>query len=109
MPVKIQVYGKIAVFTQGCWACDDDVLLAMLEAMVDPRARTETQEREHALYAAGRLGGLIATPLGWEVAPHPEAEIRLEDFQSPPRRPARERPAPVRTGGGLLGLLRRRR
>lgn len=107
MPVKIQVYGKIAVFTQGCWDCDDEVLRAMLDAMVDPRARTEAQEREHALYAAGRLGGLIATPLGWEVAPHPEAEIRMEDFQ-PSRKPAPKRNETARSGGGLLGLLRRR-
>ncbi|MFD2610189.1 hypothetical protein ACFSR9_12170 [Deinococcus taklimakanensis] len=107
MPVKIQVYGKIAVFTRGCWACDDDVLLAMLEALVDPRAQTEAQEQEHALYAAGRLGGLIATPLGWEVAPHPDAEIRLEDFQ-PSRKPA-PRSGSARSAGGLLGLLRRRR
>lgn len=105
MPVKIQVYGKIAVFTQGCWACDDDVLLAMLEAMVDPRACTGEQEHLHALYAAGRLGGLIATPLGWERAPHPDAEIRLEDTHAP--RSSGSVPAP--RGGGLLGLLRRRR
>ncbi|MFD1730880.1 hypothetical protein ACFSC4_06970 [Deinococcus malanensis] len=56
MPVRIRIYGKEAEFSQGCWSCDDDSLLAMLEALADPRARTEQEEREHAIYAAGRLG-----------------------------------------------------
>lgn len=104
MPVRIRIYGQEAEFSQGCWSCDDDSLLALLEALADPRARTEQEEREHAVYAAGRLGGLIATPYGWEAAPMPAPEITLGDVM----------PGPVprdsgRSGGGLLGLLRRRR
>ncbi|CAM3636177.1 hypothetical protein [Deinococcus frigens] len=85
MPVRIRIYGKEATFSQGCWNCDDDSLQAMLQGMADPRALSQAQEHEHALYAAGRFGGLIATPLGWEAAPHPEAEIKLEDFAPGPR------------------------
>lgn len=99
MPVRIRIYGHEATFSGGCWTCEDDSLQAMLQALADPRATTAEQERLHALYAAGRFGGLIATEQGWEVAPHPEAEIRMEDFA--PTRPA-QRP-------GLLGLLRRKR
>ncbi|THF86261.1 hypothetical protein E7T09_13735 [Deinococcus sp. KSM4-11] len=101
MSARIRIYGQEAVFSQGQWTCADESLQAMLEALADPRAMTEEQEREHALYAAGRYGGLIATNLGWEAAPHPEAEIKLEDFQ-----PRRE---PKKAGGGLLGGLFRRK
>ncbi|WP_221088137.1 hypothetical protein [Deinococcus aquaedulcis] len=99
MSARIRVYGKEAVFTQGQWACDDESLQAMLQALADPRAMTEEQEREHALYAAGRFGGLIATAYGWEAAPHPEAEIRMEDF-APARAPER---------AGWLSFLRKKR
>ncbi|WP_309569537.1 hypothetical protein [Deinococcus sp.] len=101
MSARIRIYGQEAVFSQGQWTCPDQSLQAMLEALADPRAVTEEQEQEHALYAAGRYGGLIATNLGWEAAPHPEAEIKLEDFQ-----PRRE---PKKTGGSLLGGLFRRK
>ena len=100
MSVRIRIYGQEAVFSQGHWACPDESLQAMLEALADPRALSPEQEQAHALYAAGRYGGLIATDYGWEAAPHPEAEIKLEDFQ--PRREARK------PGVGLLGLLRRK-
>ncbi|MFC4637340.1 hypothetical protein [Deinococcus hohokamensis] len=102
MPVRIRIYGKEAEFSQGCWTCDDDSLLALLEALADPRARTEAEEREHATYAAGRLGGLVATAYGWEAAPMPAPEITLEDVM--PGASKREAKS-----GGLLGLLRRRR
>jgi hypothetical protein len=101
MSARIRIYGQEAVFTQGHWSCPDESLQAMLEALADPRALSDEQEREHALYAAGRYGGLIATEYGWEAAPHPEAEIKLEDFQ-----PRRE---PRKPGGGLLGGLLRRK
>jgi hypothetical protein len=97
VPVRIQVYGVMAEFRAGVWSCEDDSLRAMLEALVDPRACTPDEERAHALYAAGRLGGMIAGPLGWELAPHPEAEIRMEDLQPAPRR-----------GLGLRGLFGRK-
>ena len=99
MTARIRVYGKEATFTQGHWACDDESLQAMLQSLADPRAVTEEQERTHALYAAGRLGGLISTEYGWEAAPHPEAEIRMEDF-APARQPER---------AGWLSFLRRRK
>lgn len=99
MPARIRIYGQEAVFTQGHWSCPDESLQAMLQAMADPRAMSEVQERAHALYAAGRLGGLVATELGWEAAPEPEPEIRLEDVM-----PQKEKRA-----GGLLGGLFRRR
>lgn len=99
MPVRIRIYGHEAIFSRGCWTCDDDSLQAMLEALADPRAVTPEQEHAHALYAAGRFGGLIATESGWEAAPHPEAEIRLEDV-APLRHPER---------AGWLSFLRRRR
>ncbi|WP_291428695.1 hypothetical protein [Deinococcus sp.] len=99
MSARIRVYGKEAVFTQGAWHCDDESLQAMLQALADPRAMTADQERRHALYAAGRFGGLIASEYGWEAAPHPEAEMKLEDF-APARQPER---------AGWLSFLRRRR
>lgn len=99
MPVRIRIYGHEATFARGCWTCEDDALQAMLEALVDPRALTAEQERAHALYAAGRYGGLILTPQGWEPAPLPAPEIRLEDF-APARHPER---------AGWLSFLRKRR
>jgi hypothetical protein len=99
MPVKIRIYGKEAVFTRGCWTCEDESLLAMLESLADPRAVTEAEEHAHALYAAGRYGGVIAVGEGWEAAPHPAPEIRLEDF-APARQPER---------AGWLSFLRRRK
>ncbi|EYB68452.1 hypothetical protein DEIPH_ctg023orf0042 [Deinococcus phoenicis] len=99
MPVSIRIYGQEATFSQGHWACDDDSLQAMLEALADPRAISEEAEQEHARYAAGRFGGLIATPGGWEAAPHPDAEIHMTDF-APARQPER---------AGWLSFLRRRK
>ena len=99
MSARIRIYGQEAVFTQGLWACDDESLQAMLQALADPRALSEAAEQEHALYAAGRFGGLIATALGWEAAPHPEAEIKLEDF-APARNPER---------AGWLSFMRKRK
>lgn len=99
MSARIRIYGKEAVFEGGQWRCDDDSLQAMLQSMVDPRhVGDEAAEHEHALYCAGRFGGLIHSELGWEVAPHPEPEIRMEDLV--PEKPER---------GGLLGLFRRKR
>jgi hypothetical protein len=89
MPAKIRIYGKEATFAQGHWTCDDDSLQAMLQSMVDPRASaSQAAEDEHAVYAAGRFGGLILTELGWQPAAHPEPEIRLEDF-APRKNPER--------------------
>lgn len=99
MPVRIRIYGQEATFSQGCWTCDDDSLQAMLEALADPRALTPEQEIAHAWYAAGRFGGLVATEQGWEVAPHPEAELHLADF-APTQQPGR---------AGWLSFLRRRK
>jgi len=99
MPVRIRIYGHEATFARGCWTCEDDALQAMLEALADPRAVTDEQERAHAVYAAGRYGGLIATSHGWEAAAHPEAEIKLTDF-APARHPER---------AGWLSFLRKRR
>ncbi|RJF71468.1 hypothetical protein D3875_07700 [Deinococcus cavernae] len=98
MPVRIRIYGKEAIFTQGCWVCEDESLQAMLQALADPRAVTPEQEHQHALYAAGRYGGLIALPHGWEAAPLPAPEIRMEDLLPPKEK-----------GGGLLGFLRRKK
>lgn len=99
MPVKVRIYGQEATFSQGCWACEDDSLLALLDALADPRARTPEQERAHALYAAGRYGGTVATAEGWEEAPHPAPELRLADFA----------PAAAPEQAGWLSFLRRRR
>ncbi|SMB94306.1 hypothetical protein [Deinococcus hopiensis] len=99
MPVRIRIYGHEATFAGGQWTCADDSLQAMLQALADPRATTPEQEHVHALYAAGRFGGLIATPQGWEAAPHPEAEIRMEDI-APTRRPEQS---------GWLSFLKRKR
>lgn len=99
MPVRIRIYGQEATFAAGHWSCDDDSLQAMLEALADPRALTPEQERDHAWYAAGRFGGLVATEGGWEAAPHPEAEIRLQDL-APGGRPERV---------SWLSLLKRKR
>lgn len=99
MPARIRIYGQEATFSQGHWRCDDDSLQAMLEALADPRATSEEQERDHARYAAGRFGGLVATAHGWEPAPHPEAEIKLGDF-APARQPEQ---------AGWLSFLRKRK
>ncbi|ULH16735.1 hypothetical protein MF271_09245 [Deinococcus sp. KNUC1210] len=104
MPARIRIYGHEAVFAGGHWTCPDDSLQAMLEGLADPRALTPQAEQEHATYCAGRFGGLIFTELGWETAPHPEAEIKLEDF-APQRKPERESSG----GGGLFGFMRRRK
>ncbi len=103
MPARIRIYGKEAIFTQGQWHCEDESLQAMLQAFADPRAITPEAEEEHALYAAGRYGGLVATSYGWEAAPHPEAEIKIEDFQ-PDKKPKQ----PKAAGGFLSSLLRRK-
>lgn len=105
MAVKIRIYGKEATFSQGVWHCEDTSLEAMLEALSDPRATSSEQEYKHALYAAGRYGGLIATDNGWEAAPLPAPEIRMEDFQSKPKQPK----ANKQTKGGFFGLFRRKR
>ncbi|WP_019009545.1 hypothetical protein [Deinococcus aquatilis] len=107
MPARIRIYGKEATFTQGHWTCDDDSLLAMLEALADPRANTEEQEHLHALYAAGRFGGAVATPEGqWQTAPHPEAEIKLEDFAPATRSST---PESLANKAGWLGFLKRKK
>ena len=109
MSARIRIYGKEATFTQGHWKCDDPSLEAMLQALADPRALTPEQEQEHAMYAAGRYGGWIATSLGWEAAPHPEAEIKLEDFQpTKPVKPAQQEKPPSKPKGNLLSNLLRR-
>ncbi len=98
MPQRIRIYGKEAVFSGGAWSCDDDSLLAMLQSLADPRlAKTDDAEREHALYCAGRFGGLILLETGWVPAPHPEPEIRLEDFTGG---------KPKEKAGGWLSWLR---
>lgn len=106
MPVRIRIYGKEAIFNQGQWACDDESLEAMLQALSDPRAMTAEEEEKYALYAAGRYGGLIFRPHGWEAAPLPEAEIKMEDFQ-PPKKSANKEPK--ESGGGLFGMFRRKK
>ncbi|GAA5501852.1 hypothetical protein Dxin01_01591 [Deinococcus xinjiangensis] len=103
MPVRIRIYGKEAIFNQGLWACDDESLEAMLQALADPRAMTAEEEEKYALYCAGRYGGLIYRSHGWEAAPHPEAEIKMEDFQ-----PQKKAPNP-NSGGGLFGMFRRKK
>lgn len=81
MSAKIRIYGQEATLHAGCWRCDDDALLAMLQSMVDPRApHTSEAEREHARYAAGRFGGLILLESGWVRADHPAPEITLADI-----------------------------
>ncbi|MFC4453287.1 hypothetical protein [Deinococcus sonorensis] len=67
--------------------------------MADPRALSQQAEDEHALYCAGRLGGHILTATGWLAAPHPEAEIRLEDLMPAPRQKSQR--------AGLFGFLKR--
>ena len=101
MPVRIRIYGKEATFSQGRWACEDESLEAMLQALADPRAMTPEEEEKYALYCAGRYGGLIYRTYGWEAAPLPEPEIKMEDFQ-PPKKEAS-------SGGGLFGLFRRKK
>lgn len=99
MPARIRIYGQEACFAAGHWVCSDDSLQAMLEGMADPRATSPQAEREHALYCAGRFGGMVQTDLGWETAAHPEPEIRLEDF-APQHKPER---------AGWLSFMRKRR
>ncbi|AFZ66464.1 hypothetical protein [Deinococcus peraridilitoris] len=101
MPVRIRIYGKEAIYDQGAWTCDDDSLTAMLQSMVDPRAvHTADHEREHALYAAGRFGGLILLETGWVPAEHPAPEITLEDLTG--RKPGSE------SRSGLFSFFKRR-
>ncbi|AXG98021.1 hypothetical protein [Deinococcus wulumuqiensis] len=99
MPVRIRIYGIEASFSQGCWDCEDDSLRSMLEAMADPRARTPEEEHRHALYAAGRYGGLIAVGEEWQTAPHPDPEMALGDMA----------PAAAPQKAGWLNFLRKRR
>lgn len=99
MPARIRIYGTEASFAQGCWACQDDSLQAMLQSMADPRALSPEAEAEHALYCAGRFGGLILVGEAWQAAAHPEPEIRLSDF-APPQAPQR---------AGWLSFMRKRR
>lgn len=99
MPARIRIYGQEATFAQGCWACADETLQAMLQALADPRATSLEAELRHARYAAGRFGGQIAVGDGWEAAPLPEPEIRMEDI-APPGRPQ---------AAGWLSFLRKRR
>lgn len=105
MAVRIRIYGKEAIFNQGLWACDDESLEAMLQALADPRAMTAEEEEKYALYAAGRYGGLIYRTHGWEAAPLPEPEIKMEDFQPQKKQPK----AADSGGGGLFGLFRRKK
>ncbi|WP_027460068.1 hypothetical protein [Deinococcus murrayi] len=99
MPARIRIYGQEATFAQGRWACADETLQAMLQALADPRATSPDAEFKHARYAAGRFGGQVAVGDGWEAAPLPEPELRLEDF-APSGRPQ---------AAGWLSFLRKRR
>lgn len=101
MPVRILIYGKEALFSQGCWECEDESLTAMLQALSDPRAMSDEEERRVALYAAGRYGGSVFEDGAWVLAPLPEPEIKMPDLTI--EKPARS------SGGGLFGMLRRRR
>ncbi len=99
MPARIRIYGHEALFQGGHWTCpEDDSLQAMLEGLADPRALSHEEEQAHATYCAGKFGGLIHTPFGWETAAHPEPEIRLEDF-APQHKPER---------AGWLSFMRKR-
>ncbi len=86
MPVTIRIYGKEAQFTEGQWRCDDDGVLAMLDALADPRARTPDAEYEHALYCAGRFGGAVWTSGEWRAAELPEPEMKIDDYVPPKRK-----------------------
>ncbi len=99
MPVTIRIYGKEAQFSSGRWSCEDDGVLAMLEALADPRARTTEAEYEHALYCAGRFGGSVWHQGEWRVAGLPEPEMTI-DFTPP---------APRQERGGWLPWSRRKR
>ena len=101
MPVRIRIYGQEATFSQGRWACEDESLAAMLEALSDPRAMTADEEERHALYAAGRYGGAVFRLDTWEAAPLPEPEVFFGEVA--PKKP----PAPG-AASGFLGLFRRR-
>jgi|GEM_PF-3398306 len=99
MPVKIRIYGKEATYSHGRWECMDDSLQAMLQSLVDPRAdHTPEHEREHALYAAGRFGGLVLLETGWVAAEHPPPEITMEMLM--PEKPKK--------GPGLLARFLKR-
>jgi hypothetical protein len=74
VPVKILIYGQIASVNNGKWSCTDDSLTAMLEALTDIHEIDKLDDKAHALYAAGRLGGLLATEQGWQNVPYPEAK-----------------------------------
>lgn len=101
MPVKIRIYGKEATYAHGAWNCEDDSLQAMLQSLVDPRApHTDEVEREHALYAAGRFGGLVLLDTGWVPADHPAPEITLDDILGHKK--------PDRAKAGWLSWLKRR-
>ena len=78
--------------------------------MPTKRANWPEEEVRHARYAAGRYGGVIATDFGWEAAPLPEPEIRMEDFAPAPRPAPSQRAAPAQRSapGGWLGFLRKR-
>jgi hypothetical protein len=99
MPVRIRIYGTEASFSQGCWDCADDSLQAMLQSMADPRALSPQAEEEHAVYCAGRYGGLVYRAGAWQAVAHPEPEIRLSDF-APPQAPER---------AGWLSFMRKKR
>ena len=81
MSAKIRIYGQEATFCAGCWTCDDDALLAMLQSLVDPRdPHTQEVEQAHALYAAGRFGGAVLLEGGWLPADHPAPDLTLADI-----------------------------
>ena len=103
MAVTIRLYGKEAQFSVGQWHCEDDGVLAMLDALADPRARTPEAEHEHALYCAGRFGGTIWTGSEWQAAALPEPELKVDDFAM------RAAPRQERGSGGWLSWARKKR
>ncbi|WP_293913492.1 hypothetical protein [Deinococcus sp.] len=102
MAVTIRLFGKEAQFSTGHWQCEDDGVLAMLDALADPRARTPDAESEHALYCAGRFGGAVWAQGEWRAAALPEPELTVEDFAM------RATPRQERGTGGWLSWARRK-
>ncbi|AZI41510.1 hypothetical protein EHF33_01015 [Deinococcus psychrotolerans] len=100
MPVTIRIFGQEAQFHQGQWHCEDDGVLAMLDALADPRAQTPNAEEEHAFYCAGRFGGSVWVGSEWKMAELPEPELKLDAYALPSPKPER---------GGWLPWSRKKR